>query len=681
MKRKLHIMIGICIMFTPFVQADRMGSAFTYQGYLLEQGNPADGSYDLLCRLYNAAEGGYQVGPSQLLSEQPVSSGYFNAKLDFGVEVFKGHQLWLDIAVRPSGGSSSDDFTELADRILLTYTPYALQTRGIFVDTDFNVGIGTTSPSGRLHVDGGQAEVDSDGRPIILKAQDGGNAQSSSMGGAGGDILLLPGAGGAGNFEGPSGKVGIGTNNPQARLDVRGDLIVDNRIRAHDSDGLELAIANGSTRLYIPDTGHVGIGGMTPSYPFHVKTWFEDSWITGIHNMSTAANAHGLIVRAEGGNPLLLQSGDGDVLMVSQNGNVGIGTSEPDDLLHVWRDTKGSPGISITNADSGGGHYALRVGGSTSSVGAGNLAIFDHLANATRMVVNRDGEVGIGTTSPICTLHVGNDILYQAPTGAERIPRPHHHTALIEHTYTGDLLHNDPLAMANVLALKVRHSDETPSSLTHFITFYDKFDNILGSIIGTGHGGVELLTYSGDFAECLPHLKENETFEPGDIVGILAGRITRDTQQAHRVMVISTAPVISGNHPRHPSQMCRYEKVAFLGQTPVKVRGPVRAGDYIVPSGKADGTGIAVAARNLTLEQCHQIVGQAWENANDIQMKKVNCMIGGQTVSASSERLVSLLQSQQREIVDLKRQIAQLAAVTETLIQQTVSGSRWARSE
>ena len=69
-----------------------------------------------------------------------------------------------------------------------------------------------------------------------------------------------------------------------------------------------------------------------------------------------------------------------------------------------------------------------------------------------------------------------------------------------------------------------------------------------------------------------------------------------------------------------------YEKIAFLGQVPVRVSGPVQEGDFIVPSGKNDGFGVAVHPDELPTGDFHKIVGVAWESAPD---KPVNTVIIG----------------------------------------------------
>jgi hypothetical protein len=99
------------------------GTAFTYQGKLMAGGQPANGGYDILFSLYNAASGGAQVGPTVTKSATGVTNGLFTAALDFGPTPYNGQALWLQVAVSPAG---SNTFTALSPLQPLTSTPYAV---------------------------------------------------------------------------------------------------------------------------------------------------------------------------------------------------------------------------------------------------------------------------------------------------------------------------------------------------------------------------------------------------------------------------------------------------------------------------------------------------------------------------------------------------------------------------
>jgi len=103
------------------------GTAFTYQGQLVANGAPTDGSYDLQFILYNASVGGSQAGPILTNSATAVSNGLFTVTLDFGEGTFTGTNYWLDIAVRTNGVGT---FAELSPRQPLTPAPYAVFAAG-----------------------------------------------------------------------------------------------------------------------------------------------------------------------------------------------------------------------------------------------------------------------------------------------------------------------------------------------------------------------------------------------------------------------------------------------------------------------------------------------------------------------------------------------------------------------
>ena len=98
-----------------------LGSAFTYQGRLLDGGNPANGQYDLQFGLFDSTDAA--VGSLVELGNVSVTDGLFTVQLDFG-DVFDGRRLWLQIGVRPGGSTGA--YTVLGELQELTAVPYAL---------------------------------------------------------------------------------------------------------------------------------------------------------------------------------------------------------------------------------------------------------------------------------------------------------------------------------------------------------------------------------------------------------------------------------------------------------------------------------------------------------------------------------------------------------------------------
>ncbi len=109
-----------------------MGTAFTYQGRLIQDNESTEGPYDFEFKLYDSPVGGNQLAGTIDINDLDVIDGYFTVQLDFNdANVFNGDARWLDIGVRP--GDSADPFTTLSPRHELTPTPYALHTRDVFV--------------------------------------------------------------------------------------------------------------------------------------------------------------------------------------------------------------------------------------------------------------------------------------------------------------------------------------------------------------------------------------------------------------------------------------------------------------------------------------------------------------------------------------------------------------------
>lgn len=139
--------------------------------------------------------------------------------------------------------------------------------------------------------------------------------------------------------------------------------------------------------------------------------------------------------------------------------------------------------------------------------------------------------------------------------------------------------------------------------------------------------GVSYTSGSADYAEYLPRASFATKLDWGDIVGVKGGKVSKITQDADHLMVVSQNPSFLGNVPADGNTE-KMEKIAFLGQVKVKVVGAVSAGDYILPSGNNDGVGIAVPPSEMRIEDYRRIVGVAWESAEEAPLNLVNCSIG-----------------------------------------------------
>ena len=229
-----------------------LGTAFTYQGQLKQSGTPVNATADFEFRIFASSGGGTPLGSMVPINGHTVTDGEFSMSLDFGASALNGDARWLEIAVRsPAGGGT---FTTLTPRQRITPTPYALQTRGMFVDSNNNVGIGTTTPAVPLHliapnsgptpgegirIQGTQSTGDNQaylsfangaGTAIGYVGDGGGTENNIYLGAYGADIGLVNSTFGTVLIAKANGNVGIGTSTPANRLSVVGDANISGRI-------------------------------------------------------------------------------------------------------------------------------------------------------------------------------------------------------------------------------------------------------------------------------------------------------------------------------------------------------------------------------------------------------------------------------------------------------------------
>jgi hypothetical protein len=122
------------------------------------------------------------------------------------------------------------------------------------------------------------------------------------------------------------------------------------------------------------------------------------------------------------GAPVL--TGEG-FLAQDSNGNVGIGTTEPDTSLHISSDAGINGLIKLESSDIESS-IVFKDNGSTGIVNvgcrnddlklrtdAGNITFFTHSASTERMRIDSSGNVGIGTTNPTKPLHILSTVVDQ----------------------------------------------------------------------------------------------------------------------------------------------------------------------------------------------------------------------------------------------------------------------------
>jgi hypothetical protein len=337
-----------------------------------------------------------------------------------------------------------------------------------------NVGIGTTSPGSKLHVYSGS----SGGTPYTegITAESNSRVALNLLSGAANDSYVFFGNSSAGNagyigYENTAnrlvlrssdyvslldstgeviridgGNVGIGTTSPAQLLHLykpSGSVFLALQSSTNYgyfyNDGTNIGLASniGSTgfklivnrsapdnSLVIASTGNVGIGTSSPGYSLEVQggVWARDYFIQN-------SSGTGGTFRLDGYQDYLYFYGDssaiagyrfgtdslGTVMQIGTNGNVGIGTANPDARLSVKSIETGAKAITILGRSDDIGTIRFLNSAGTSEQGGliSTATSFALMYNdVTRLYITAaTGNVGIGTTSPAYKLDItGGDL-------------------------------------------------------------------------------------------------------------------------------------------------------------------------------------------------------------------------------------------------------------------------------
>ncbi|MEI6835979.1 MAG: hypothetical protein WCK59_04040, partial [Candidatus Falkowbacteria bacterium] len=334
-----------------------------------------------------------------------------------------------------------------------------------------NVGIGTTTPIYKLDVNGSgnfnSNLVHGVGTPLTATDAVPKSYLDSAFSGSG---AYLWASSTAGTYNVNPGNVGIGITNPQSKLAVNGNTIINGEsgswseglrinLAPNNYAGVYMGGAAGSTAgtgvgvwtfqrnasgdfaiyennvqssgLYIKSGGNVGIGTATPQYKLDVRSatasYFDQAVFVGSPTAGSHAATKNYVDSAVSGSGAYLWASSTAGTYNVGSGNVGIGTTNPGALLHIVTtgsannlklDSTGAGSVTGLSLATDGvikgywatprsnGQYFLDASAGDMVFRSESNKILFGQGTGNSTMTINGSNVGIGTTNPGTLLHV-----------------------------------------------------------------------------------------------------------------------------------------------------------------------------------------------------------------------------------------------------------------------------------
>jgi hypothetical protein len=322
--------IYICFVFVLLTSnvAFAQTTVFNYQGRLSEAGTPVTGTRFFRLTLFD--ENGAAITGATIEQIVPVTNGVFSVALDFGAGAFPGANRTLEIAVKLNAG---DAYTVLNPRQQINSTPYAIRSLNsgqaeIAANANQLGGVDaseyvTTTSVGSSFIRNstmpqtGDFNVSGDGtlggvlQATEIRAQtltgtfgltqtDGtttvgtyvGGSTSGASGGwfgtvSNSDLHFFTNNGQPKMTISQNGNVGIGTANPQSKLQLVGNASQDRTsgglikaMLAVDADGTILRCYNGTTGASAGNCGFTVTAGASGNYAVNLGFQVNDRFLS-----------------------------------------------------------------------------------------------------------------------------------------------------------------------------------------------------------------------------------------------------------------------------------------------------------------------------------------------------------------------------------------------------------------